>query len=102
MHKDARIRFQLLDTYRGIAAILVVLYHFTIVFKDQLGYSFFNGFFLFGQSGVDFFFILSAFVITYRYFHVKANKESVAIFVKKRFMRIYPLYWIVCGIVLLI
>jgi peptidoglycan/LPS O-acetylase OafA/YrhL len=83
-------RFYELDALRGIAAILVVLFHFTTNFerrygyKDELIYSF-----DFGMAGVYLFFVISGYVI----FMSLQNKSSIQ-FVKGRFLRLYPFYWI--------
>lgn len=71
-------QLDILQVYRGLAATLVVLYHLTWwggqpIFH-QLPYWLPNmptwkagGFFLFGHSGVDFFFTLSGFVMVWGY-----------------------------------
>lgn len=75
---------------RGIAAILVVLYHA----RGALDFSFGNipnvGDFLFahGYFGVDLFFIISGFVIVLS----TQNDTSITSFLLKRIFRVYPLY----------
>ena len=62
-----RPRYDILDGLRGVAAVMVLLYH---VFNDAKSffvwpapvYEFYHGF-----LGVDFFFILSGFVMGYAY-----------------------------------
>lgn len=77
---------------RGIAAVWVMLFHF-------LGYYFINFYqvpiIIYGYMGVDLFFILSAFVLALSY---SDKFKSISIsswisFMKKRFIRIYPLYF---------
>jgi exopolysaccharide production protein ExoZ len=51
-----------------------------------------------GQIGVDIFFVLSGFVIAYS-LSSKCDKFFFLTFLRKRFLRIFPLYWI-CSVVL--
>lgn len=78
---------------RGIAALLVVLFHIDLaVIKTNFGMSV-------GYVGVDIFFIISGFVMahTTRNLKLSNTKERItefALFLKKRFIRVIPLYWI--------
>ena len=59
-------RFQELDALRGIAALMVVFFHFTIGRPEaKLGFKL-------GTTGVDLFFIISGFVI----FILRVKKNS--------------------------
>lgn len=89
-------KFTILQVYRGIAAILVVLYHFTKLFyRQHNGLLLFNNFFDFGgYIGVDFFFVLSGFIITYNHFHDIGNQTKLPPYFIKRLMRVYPIYWL--------
>jgi exopolysaccharide production protein ExoZ len=51
---------------RGVAALMVVFYHTTrsLSLPQYLGYIPLNNVFGFGHAGVDFFFVLSGFIIT--------------------------------------
>ena len=76
-------RYEELDSLRGIAALLVVFFHFT------LGRSEYNTFFKLGTTGVDLFFIISGFVI-----FMSLQKTSKGLdFVINRVSRLYPTYW---------
>jgi exopolysaccharide production protein ExoZ len=91
-------RLSTLQVFRGVAALLVVLYHATVYSQEQLGYSFLGGAFLFGHTGVDFFFVLSGFIIYYIHrqdIGVASRFQPYAI---KRLLRVFPVYWIVTGI----
>lgn len=77
---------------RGIAAFLVVFYHY----KSNLGYreeiSSVTGFFDTADRFVDFFFMLSGFVMGYVYLdRIDGPGEKKAFFIS-RFSRIYPLH----------
>lgn len=56
-------RYALLDGLRGVAALFVILYHFGEGFATSPVDQFMNH----GYLAVDFFFILSGFVIGYAY-----------------------------------
>jgi peptidoglycan/LPS O-acetylase OafA/YrhL len=76
-------RLVTLDTFRGIAALAVVLFHLTLHQSDapfHLNW---------GVTGVDLFFIISGFVI----FLTINNTNSILDFVVARFSRLYPVYW---------
>ena len=56
-------RFDILDGLRGVAALMVVVFHLSEVFSYDPVYKHLNHGFL----AVDFFFVLSGFVIGYAY-----------------------------------
>ena len=59
-----------------------------------------NIFFLLGYQGVHIFFILSGFGLTYS--KILNPDESWSIFIKKKMFRIYPTYWILLAVSLII
>lgn len=71
---------------RGFAALLIVMFHFSFMYIGKVEP--YNMVFLNGGFGVDLFFLISGFIITY----VTAKKGNVAGFFLKRFFRIYPLF----------
>lgn len=76
-------RYTELDAFRGIAAVLVVMFHLTIGEpQSQLGFKF-------GVTGVDLFFIISGFVIFMSISKVSSPLE----FIFNRISRLYPTYW---------
>ncbi|MCF0061897.1 acyltransferase [Dyadobacter chenwenxiniae] len=78
-------RFLELDALRGLAAIMVVLFHFTINSNGVLLGWEFN----YGVTGVDIFFMISGFVIFLTISRVKRWPD----FVVSRFARLYPAFW---------
>jgi len=72
-----------LDALRGIAAILVVLFHCTM-YRSEADYGF-----KLGVTGVDLFFMISGFVILLTLSKTD-NWKSFAI---NRFSRLFPTYW---------
>ena len=88
------------QTARGVAALLVVIYHTTrgMSLPQYLGHIPFANALGFGHSGVDFFFVLSGFIITYAHMSDVGRPERVYRYLWRRIVRIYPIYWVVTGI----
>jgi peptidoglycan/LPS O-acetylase OafA/YrhL len=88
-------QLNIIQVYRGLAALLVVLHHANDIFNQDLHQDFLFNIFGFGWAGVDFFFVLSGFIIFYIHQFDIGKKSKFKPFIIKRFIRIYPLYWIV-------
>ena len=86
---DAKPHYMLLDGLRGVAALLVIWYH---VFE---GYAFASGGAIetlyHGYLAVDFFFILSGFVIGYAYDDRWQSTLTLKDFFKRRLIRLHPM-----------
>lgn len=86
---DTKQHYNLLDGLRGAAAIMVLWYH---VFE---GFAFAEGsaidVFNHGYLAVDFFFLLSGFVISYAYDDRWHGKMSLGGFFKRRLIRLHPM-----------
>jgi peptidoglycan/LPS O-acetylase OafA/YrhL len=78
-------RFVILDSLRGLAAILVFLFH------CALGTPLQNSILRLGATGVDLFFIISGFVILLTLQHTTRGLAFVA----NRFFKLYPVYWVI-------
>lgn len=75
-----------LDGLRGLAIILILVFHFFIAGPLQpLIY--------FGQSGVELFFVLSGFLITGILLDTKDQPGYLRVFYARRALRILPLYY---------
>jgi peptidoglycan/LPS O-acetylase OafA/YrhL len=82
-------RIHKLDGLRGLFALFVVLFHFNI---NNAPAVLVNNFFVReSYIFVDFFFILSGYVITLTYNEKIQSGKSLFQFLKKRFLRLYPL-----------
>ncbi|MDB5348588.1 MAG: putative acyltransferase [Schlesneria sp.] len=94
---DVPVRMQGIDACRGIAALLVALFHVEIHLKKDkyLNFDPFNGWFLGGFAGVDFFFVLSGFIITYVHWNDFGNAHRLPRYIRNRVARVYPLLWCV-------
>ena len=94
---DTKPHYELLDGLRGVAALLVVFYH---IFE---GLSFAAGgtpitTINHGYLAVDFFFILSGFVIGYAYDDRLGKTMTTSNFFKRRLIRLHPM--IIMGVIL--
>ena len=78
---------------RGFAAIAVVVYFLDSITLVYFRYSLFH--FNYGYLAINFFFALSGFIITYVHLKEIQHSRSVRKFILKRFVRVYPLYWLV-------
>jgi peptidoglycan/LPS O-acetylase OafA/YrhL len=90
-----------LTALRGIAALLVVVYHFSkIVLDDELLPLSQSSFVQKSYLMVDFFFILSGFIMAYVYggwFVKKCSGHDFRQFFVARFARLYPLHFFTLG-----
>lgn len=86
-------RLDSLQVYRGGAAVLVVLYHITVYMRESFDFTYLGNLFSFGFAGVDFFFVLSGFIIFYTNYRDIGHPQKVKRYLTKRLIRIYPIYW---------
>lgn len=91
MQQKSTQRLDYLDSLRGIAAFSVVIYHFIgwhwgDKTAAHVGSMFFNG-----SDAVSFFFVLSGFVLSYKYFR-KQGDIQIPFYFYKRVMRLYPAF----------
>jgi peptidoglycan/LPS O-acetylase OafA/YrhL len=86
-------KLQGVEAGRGLAAFLVVMYHAARHFKLDIGYLPWGGVFHFGHVGVDFFFVLSGFLIYFVHAGDIGRPRQLARYVRRRTSRIYPVYW---------
>lgn len=92
-----------LDSIRGFAILLVMALHFfmsftpvnatEILLQKICGY---------GTLGIDIFFVLSGFLITGILLDTKGDPRYLRNFLIRRFLRIFPLYYLVLCLVLIV
>ena len=91
---EVKDRFYEIDLLRFLAALAVVLYHYTFRGFAEGGYSpveylVLGEVFKYGFYGVQLFFIISGFVIL-----MTASKRDAPNFVISRITRLYPAFWV--------
>lgn len=80
-------RYELLDGLRGVAAVLVIWYHFFEGFATSATDQMMNH----GYLAVDFFFVLSGFVIGYAYDDRWSRGMTPGRFMLRRVIRLHPM-----------
>lgn len=90
-------RLALTDFARGIAALLVAAFHATALLSKPKYFAVdpTQGFFQFGSRGVDFFFVLSGFIIAYVHWFDLGKPNRLRAYSLKRAIRIYLPLWVV-------
>jgi peptidoglycan/LPS O-acetylase OafA/YrhL len=85
-----------LDGVRAIAIILVMVFHFFQILNvnENVFLQLLKKISIFGQTGVDLFFVLSGFLITRILLSTKENPNFFRNFILKRTVRIFPLYYL--------
>jgi peptidoglycan/LPS O-acetylase OafA/YrhL len=82
-----RRHIDLLDSFRCLACVSVMFYHFVFRWNTLLPqYDGFGSLFSQGYWGVELFFVISGFVISY----TLENTEGPLVFFKHRFIRLFP------------
>lgn len=84
-----------LQVGRGIAALLVLFHHSSLGSEVFYGNKAFNSFWEFGAIGVDFFFVLSGFIIYWVHSNDQKGFSPASLYIKKRLIRIYPPFIII-------
>lgn len=84
---DSKSHYQILDGLRGVAAVMVVIFH---IFETFAGGSHLKQIINHGYLAVDFFFALSGFVIGYAY-DDRWGKMTLKDFFKRRLIRLHPM-----------
>jgi peptidoglycan/LPS O-acetylase OafA/YrhL len=90
------VRYYEIDLLRFIAAMAVVLFHYTFrgYHADHLSpvdYSALGAVFKYGYLGVELFFLISGYVVL-----LSAQGKTLGQFFTSRVMRLYPAYWVAC------
>lgn len=89
-----------LELGRFVAAILVVLHHATLIPQEArfLGYQPLNSVFFPGHMGVEFFFVLSGFIIMHAHANDLGRPDRLGGYLWRRISRIFVPYWIVLAV----
>jgi peptidoglycan/LPS O-acetylase OafA/YrhL len=95
MNNNSKSQYlDVLQVFRGIAALMVVLHHTigSLRYYHKIDYPFLNYIGYLGKFGVDFFFVLSGFIITYSAFNKYEQPKALSHYIKNRLLRIYVPY----------
>lgn len=89
---DTHERFEALDSWRGLCALAVIIYHFGYYINIEfLQTAITYNAYLF----VDFFFVLSGFVVCHAYRDRLGNRRQLGGFLLRRIGRLWPLHLVV-------
>ncbi|SFB95607.1 acyltransferase family protein [Pseudoalteromonas denitrificans] len=89
-------RLVTLEIGRGVAALLVCMFHFGSGYGDKYFEASWSGnVFSGGRAGVQYFFVLSGFIIYWIHNSDFGRVGSLKVFLRKRFERLYPIYWFI-------
>lgn len=82
---------------RAVAALMVAVFHANVFLLPR---NFYDGAgawdgFNFGYAGVEFFFVLSGFIMVLVHRRDFGHPDQAGRFLMKRVLRIYPIYWVV-------
>lgn len=83
-----------LDGIRGLAILLVMFHHMTILTGHSRPEQVLYGMAQFGPHGVDLFFVLSGFLITGILLDTRSDRHFFRNFYARRTLRIFPLYYL--------
>ncbi|WP_441234171.1 acyltransferase family protein [Bradyrhizobium sp. 930_D9_N1_4] len=81
---------------RGLAAVAVAIFHAHVILArpEYGGFTILPSIATKGWLGVNFFFVLSGFIIMFAHANDVGRPDRIANYVWKRFSRVYPVYWI--------
>ena len=86
VYLDSKPRYEILDGLRGVASLMVIIFHLGETYCKPGAQQWINH----GYLAVDFFFVLSGFVIGYAY-DDRWGKMSLGGFFKRRLTRLHPM-----------
>ena len=96
-----RKHLNLIQLSRAFVPIFVLLFHVKAFMQVYFYYNFLQLPDVLKSGGVYYFFALSGFMVYYLYYKKFGNQGMIGKFLFSRFVRIYPIYWIVTFAVLL-
>jgi len=86
VYLESKPRYEVLDGLRGVAALMVIVFHCFETYVPTFGTQIVNH----GYLGVDFFFVLSGFVIGYAY-DDRWDRMTTWGYFKRRLTRLHPM-----------
>lgn len=91
---NAADHFVGVQVLRGVAALLVVVFHAGLMLHDRFPAIGDNWLLRFGAAGVDIFFPISGFVMLLSTRALLGRADAWRVFLRRRIIRIVPLYWL--------
>lgn len=93
-----------LQAGRALAALSVAAFHLSITMGQRRygGNPVFGEYTRHGNLGVDFFFVLSGFIILFAHHKDMGSPQAWAPYLYKRFIRVFPIYWLYSAVFVLL
>lgn len=82
-----------IQTLRFLAALWVAAYHLNLMFGTGLNASWLKAILESGYAGVDLFFVISGYIMAKTTQDVPSTAKGAAVFLARRFLRIYSGWW---------
>ncbi|WP_245462603.1 acyltransferase family protein [Rhizobium leguminosarum] len=92
------VRLNSIQALRALAALVVVIFHFNAVeieLGDKVDVPLFSLLYFFGYGGVNLFFVISGFIITWVHYREVGDRSRAASYLRKRLIRLLPVYCVV-------
>ena len=98
------ISLKSLQVGRALAALIVVAFHLSLMMGEARygGATVFTEYTKYGYLAVDFFFVLSGFIITFAHGGQIGNRAAWRDYARRRFVRLFPIYWLYTGVFVLL
>lgn len=88
-------KLKLIQASRAIVPLLVAIVHISGTMRVKYDYNFLGLSDLPKSGGVDYFFVLTGFMMFYVYQNYFGDKKFYRIFLYNRIIRLYPFYWVI-------
>ena len=85
---------------RALVPVMVMFFHLSLTMMEYFQFNLFGFSFIPMSGGVNYFFVLSGFMMYYIYRKKFGQTDQMKKFLFNRFIRIYPLYWILTLVLL--
>lgn len=99
-HVIMRKKLVLIQFSRALVPLMVMLFHVSLTMNDYFDFNVLGLWMLPMSGGVNYFFALSGFMIYYIYRKNLGQPDQLKNFLLNRFIRIYPLYWLLTLVLL--
>ena len=98
------ISLKSLQVGRAFAASTVVAFHLSLMMGEARygGATVFREYTKYGYLAVDFFFVLSGFIIAFAHGGQIGKRGAWRDYARRRFVRLYPIYWLYTGVFVLL